>query len=487
MHVHRTPSILSAVFLALFSIHHVSCRRSGVSDSSLQPVTPKLHARDGKRVVNWAAMGDSYASGIGAGVRGDNSGDYVCSRYSEAYPNVMNIVLDGTGPVTREFFYVACSGAQTNNVRDDQAGNFVWDVDIATLSVGGNDIGFFEIINNCIFQFYITESCENQINIAQGKIDSEEFHSNLDGVLSKILGNARASQFRLYMSGYAHFWNVGSTQCDDVTWSYWNRADPPKLTRDLRNKLNTLTSNLNNAINDAVGRANAADPRQPVVFVDYSPSFNTHRYCEDGVNEPDPNRSDTWFFEWETTEAAVLAAEEYPEGSIERQYAEWIAQQQAEDGSLTPASQGSHWWVDSLAKVFHPKIDGHNAIKDVILASYAANPPHWGSFVPGWCGVHVIQYQKPDPSTDNYSLDVKIYDAGGNAIGQVDGADAPAGVGVGVTSALPYVLIVTAQNVDDDAVLFAYGGQNWDSKTEPQCNFGSYDSGYRQGDCGFNC
>lgn len=488
MQFHGVPSLLSAIILALSSIQHVSSRRAGASDPFLQPVTPKLQARDGKRVVNWAAMGDSYASGIGAGVRGSNSGDYSCSRYTEAYPNVMNVVLDGTSPVQRQFFYVACSGAQTNNVRDDQAGAFVADVDIATLSVGGNDIGFFDLINNCIFQFYITNSCEEQISITQGKIDSDEFHSNLDGVLSKILSNARASQFRLYMSGYAHFWNVDTTQCNDVTWSYWTRDDPPKLTQDVRTKLNTLTSNLNNAINDAVGRANAADPRQPVVFVDYSPAFNGHRYCEDGVNEPEPNRPDTWFFEWETTDAAILTADGYPEGSIERQYADWIAQQQAEDGSLTPASQGSHWWVDSLAKVFHPRIDGHNAIKDVILASYAANPPHWGSFVPGWCGLHVIQHQKPDPSRDNYTLDIKIFDASGNPIGEVDGADAPSGVGVGVDSALPYVLIVTAQNVDDDAVLFAYAAQNWGSNDQDHhCNFGAYDSGSRQGDCGFTC
>ena len=70
----------------------------------------------------------------------------------------------------------------------------------------------------------------------------------------------------------------------------------------------------------------------------------------------------------------------------------------------------------------------------------------------------------------------------------MDKADAPSGQGVGVTSALPLVLIVTAQNVDDDAVLFAYGDQSWGSNDQPhQCNFGAYDSGKREGDCGFSC
>lgn len=38
--------------------------------------------------------------------------------------------------------------------------------------------------------------------------------------------------------------------------------------------------------------------------------------------------------------------------------------------------------------------------------------------------MHVIQYQKPNPATDNYWLDIKIYDAGGFAIGEVNGVDA---------------------------------------------------------------
>lgn len=109
-------------------------------------------------------------------------------------------------------------------------------------------------------------------------------------------------------------------------------------------------------------------------------------------------------------------------------------------------------------------------------------------YAPGWCGMHVIQYQKPNPVTDNYRLDIRIFDAAGFEIGQLYGADAPGGVGVGVTSALPYVLIATTGNIDDDAVLFAYAGQNWGSNDqEHHCNFGAYDSGSRQGDCGFTC
>jgi hypothetical protein len=102
------------------------------------------------------------------------------------------------------------------------------------------------------------------------------------------------------------------------------------------------------------------------------------------------------------------------------------------------------------------------------------------------CAFHVTQYQKPDPSKDSYKFDVIIKDANGNEIGSVYGAVATGPIEV--KSSLPLPLIVTAGNVDADAVLFSYGDQNWGSNDQPHhCNFGKYDSGNRDGDCGFAC
>jgi hypothetical protein len=67
----------------------------------------------------------------------------------------------------------------------------------------------------------------------------------------------------------------------------------------------------------------------------------------------------------------------------------------------------------------------------------------------------------------------------------LDYADAPGGQGVDVDSALPLVLVVTAENIDSDPVKFAYGAQSWDSNS--QCSVGGYDSGKREMDCGFTC
>ena len=107
----------------------------------------------------------------------------------------------------------------------------------------------------------------------------------------------------------------------------------------------------------------------------------------------------------------------------------------------------------------------------------------------GWCGLHVTQHQKnePDNQSPNYKLDIHIYDAAQHEIGSVIGADAPEGKGVGITSQLPYVLILTTGAVDSDPVTFDYAGAHWTSSDGSHCGFGSYDSGKREGDCGFAC
>ena len=39
--------------------------------------------------------------------------------------------------------------------------------------------------------------------------------------------------------------------------------------------------------------------------------------------------------------------------------------------------------------------------------------PNPAGYSTGWCGVHVTQHQKPDPSKDNYTFDIYLRDAAG--------------------------------------------------------------------------
>lgn len=49
-------------------------------------------------------------------------------------------------------------------------------------------------------------------------------------------------------------------------------------------------------------------------------------------------------------------------------------------------------------------------------------------------------------------------------------------------------MYVTVGAVDNDVVLFTCWGQDWGSNDQVHhSNFGSYDSGKREGDTGFSC
>jgi lysophospholipase L1-like esterase len=86
-------------------------------------------------------LGDSYASGVGAPPYWDT-----CGR-SAAAPAPQ---LDGRVHVELDDF-VACGGATTTSlVEDGQLAALGEDTDLVTLSIGGNDIGWFTVVAACL-------------------------------------------------------------------------------------------------------------------------------------------------------------------------------------------------------------------------------------------------------------------------------------------------------------------------------------------------
>lgn len=83
-------------------------------------------------------------------------------------------------------------------------------------------------------------------------------------------------------------------------------------------------------------------------------------------------------------------------------------------------------------------------------------------YKPGWCGLHITHYQKPDPSKDPYSVNVLLKDTDGmtidNTLETVQSRDPVAVKGFG--GQLLVQLIVTTGNVDKYPVRFAYGNQS---------------------------
>lgn len=279
-------------------------------------------------IATYTALGDSYASAAGT-----NTGS-LCTPFSDAY----TIQLAKTiGPV--RFRSAACGGATTASVIWNQLKQ-IRESDLVTLTVGGNEVDFFGVLNECIYQWHPLGTCERELQRSRMLIQSSGF---VEGYAKMVeLGLQRLQpKGRLLVTGYATFFNDETVACDSVTFS---RTDPGQfLTRKLRRELNHLVKMLNHVIRSAA-EAHGAE------YVDIDEIFQGHRFCEEGVSEPNNSRSDTWFFNLEYDSATAGKSEDTL---------------RAHSQEVISAGFG-RWYVD-VARVFHPTKEGHAGYRDAIV------------------------------------------------------------------------------------------------------------------------
>ncbi|MDX3656738.1 SGNH/GDSL hydrolase family protein [Streptomyces sp. ID05-26A] len=145
--------------------------------------------------VNYVALGDSYASGLGTGSYDGASGS--CKRGPVAYPA---LYAAATAPAT--FKSVACSGARTGDVLT-QASNLTAATNLVTVQVGGNDAGFTDVITTCTFGS--DQDCVNRVNQAK------TYAANtLPGLLNNVYGTIKAKSpaARVVVLGYPRMYKV---------------------------------------------------------------------------------------------------------------------------------------------------------------------------------------------------------------------------------------------------------------------------------------
>jgi hypothetical protein len=288
--------------------------------------------------VSYAAMGDSYATGAGAGhLRLPPYLDVGCGGFSDAYPvQVANSTSLEIGE--SRFSDLACGGASTATVLHGQVPR-IGDSQIVTLTVGGNEVDFFAVLNECIYQWRPFSTCEKEWQRSRSLIESGKF---IDDYNTLVKGAVQAlhTGSRLLVTGYARFFNQFTDHCSHVSFS---RSDTNNLlTRSLRAQLNDLIGRLNDVI-EAAAKAHGAE------YVDIDGAFEGHRFCEDGVPEPAPDRKDTWFF-----------GKRYAKGSR--------AGKGDEHQDMTQRMFPNPFkdFFD-FARTFHPTSLGHTAIKDEII------------------------------------------------------------------------------------------------------------------------
>lgn len=193
---------------------------------------------------NYVALGDSYASGTGAGSYG-NSGS--CKRSANSYPQLWT---NSHGAAS--FAFVACSGAETADVLNNQVGALGAGTTLATISIGGNDAGFADVMITCTTGS--DSACVNRVNQAR-TFAQTTLPGRLDNVYRTMRG--RAPSARVVVLGYPRVFSA--------SFCWW-------FSTTKRNAVNNAANELSSII---AGRAAAAG----FTYEDVRDNLAGHEVC----------------------------------------------------------------------------------------------------------------------------------------------------------------------------------------------------------------
>lgn len=147
----------------------------------------------------YVALGDSYSSGVGAGSYLSDSGD--CRRSTNAYPYLWQAA---NSPAS--FDFVACSGATTSSVASTQLGVLSASTSLVSVTAGGNDVGFADVMQDCVLSSEAT--CITSVNNAVSRMNGS-LPGSLDALYDGI--RARAPQAQVVVLGYPRFYQLSGS------------------------------------------------------------------------------------------------------------------------------------------------------------------------------------------------------------------------------------------------------------------------------------
>ena len=176
------------------------------------PTTTPTTTPPAPTTLNWVALGDSYSSGEGNPpfIKGSDTKIDKCHRSLQAYPEV---VAQNSNLYTLSFH--ACSGAVLGDMYSPNSSNvgevhpqLDWinaNTSIITLTIGGNDAHFADVMGYCAIRTAKQPTCQKKWS---GTVDP--IISGLSTKYSSLLGamHFRAPNAKIYLIGYPRMFPV---------------------------------------------------------------------------------------------------------------------------------------------------------------------------------------------------------------------------------------------------------------------------------------
>ena len=197
--------------------------------------------------MDYVALGDSYAAGVGAG-----TAESPCRVIAGGYPRLWTATDEKTVSLTT----AACSGASTADVAAKQVGKLGGDTDLVTLTAGANDLALVDAVAVC------ADPRQEQACLTALATIRTSLTTTLPATLARTVMTVRAQapRAKLAVVGYPlPFENVA--ECPAVPL--------PKTARDAGK---AIVAGLNQAFGAAAGSVGGT-------FVDVTGRFAGHGLC----------------------------------------------------------------------------------------------------------------------------------------------------------------------------------------------------------------
>ncbi|KAF2172258.1 carbohydrate esterase family 3 protein [Zasmidium cellare ATCC 36951] len=345
----------------------------------------------------WAGLGDSYSAAPGAGNVIETPGvPTTCKQRDGSYVVQTGKMLERENT----YFFYSCLGAKTPDVVNVQVPMLQEQplLDFALLSIGGNNVGFSNVLRNCLLFTTTDEACNAAIDRTSQIIDDpgpDGLNQQLQSAWSAVSTRIRSWKPVIIQESYPSFFDIydDDTWCDGQTLNVVMGTSEPKLTSDLRSRLNTLSTQMSTRLVSYVNAWNrAAHPGYArVLLSDYYGTgdtiYGTHRFCRYDVHDLDD--SSIWIFKaygYDVTTAGVqLQSTAGENATLTAQQVEstWDASTCAQDpqydtwsdfmfgceyalllASGNVSSDTVFGLPEFLSKVFHPKSVAYTEIAE---------------------------------------------------------------------------------------------------------------------------
>lgn len=325
----------------------------------------------------WVALGDSFSAGPGAGAKyADGGGD--CFRRVGSYPAQLSQKFPFEG---NDMQFYSCTRAKVPGLLK-QIEEITGKPRLATLSIGGNDLGFARILRACIFKpgGPWSDDCDETIARSRRIIDNdleEKLNEAYDTLFERLGSDYRVKAF---IQLYPNFFKEDTTWCNDHSMGvYPGIGYHPKVTNELRRKLNKMgdyaRDKMKEFIDTYVKKQTWVENR--LFYLDGKDTrvYPGHRFCEEGVTKfNDPK---TWFFRAFGDDTPTVSAQdvldEYdpdtcaddPKFEDDDTFA-WYCETARGLADLNDGDRAAFLTAtpETITKAFHPKTAAFSSIAD---------------------------------------------------------------------------------------------------------------------------